>query len=114
MASSSRGRVSRKAVVAGVSLCLVLASILVPVALRLPKLVEAELVLLAWWAVWVSLLTWLLYRGHDIDDDGQVRLGWGWSARVGDWVTYADPGCASIFGEGCAVAVIGVFVMLLI
>lgn len=109
-----RTKVARKALVGVVLGCLVLSAILLPVSLRLPKWVEAEFVLLAWWAVWVGLLTWLLYRGVDVDDDGHVEFGGGRSNWILDVAHYADPGWAGMFDEGCGTTIAVVFVALLL
>ena len=110
MPPQTRPRVSRKVLVGVVCLCLALAATLLPVSLHLQKWVEAELVLFAWWVVWVCLLAWLLYRGHDVDDDGQIRFGGGRTGSCLDLATYVDPGCGALFGEGCAAALVGVLV----
>lgn len=47
----------------------VLAALLVPGALRLPRWIEAELVLAAWWAIVGTTLATLLYRGYRLEDD---------------------------------------------
>ena len=49
--------------------CLVLSAILIPVAARLPRWIEFELVLAGWWIVWAVAITLILHRGCDVIDD---------------------------------------------
>jgi len=50
-------------------LCFAVAGILLPVAAHLPRWVEFELVLGAWWVIWVIGIAALLYRGGHVSDD---------------------------------------------
>jgi hypothetical protein len=96
-----RPKVSRKPIVILVSLCLILSAILIPVAAKLPKLLEAEIVLAAWWLVWVVALTWLLFRGHGVEDDAFWD---GVGDKTGSWKRWFNSsdrsGCSDI-GSGC-------------
>jgi hypothetical protein len=107
-----RGRVSRKPIAVVVALCLALSAVLIPVALRLPKIAEAEIVVGAWWAVWIGVLTFLLFRGDPVDDDADW-IGQG-TDRIKGWWDWAglpwDLGCW--FDEGCATVVLAIFVLL--
>lgn len=104
-----------------VSICLVLAGVLIPVAAKLPKLLEAEIVLAAFWLVWVVALTWLLFRGHKVEDDafwtgvgakGKKSLLNRWDG-CGDVASgCGDLGC--IFDEGCGSIVLAVVAFLLL
>lgn len=49
--------------------CLLLPTFLFPFVLKLPRLVEFEIVVGAWWLVWSVVLTTLLYKGWHISDD---------------------------------------------
>jgi len=53
--------------------CLVLSAVLFPTLLRLPRWIEFELVVAAWWVVWVVALTYLLYTGRGLIDDFRVE-----------------------------------------
>ncbi len=73
------------------TLCLALSAILIPAAAHLPKWVEDEIVMAVWWAVWVGLLTWLLFWGYEVDSDSRVRKRPVWSPSLGwsdslDWL----------------------------
>lgn len=85
---------SRKPLVLGVALSLILAAVVVPISIHLPRWVEFEFVFLAWWVIWVGLLAWLLFRGHSVDDDTDVEP----IARVGQGFGSAADG---IFDFGC-------------
>lgn len=105
-----------------VSICLVLAGVLIPVAAKLPKLVEAEIVLGSFWLVWVIALTWLLFRGHKVEDDafwtglgakGRKSMMDRWNG-CGDIASgCGDPGCL-FFDEGCASILLVIVAFLLI
>jgi hypothetical protein len=50
-------------------LCFVFTALAAPFAMHLPKWLEAEIVLGAWWAVWAIALSVILYRGTRVSDD---------------------------------------------
>lgn len=83
----------------------VLAALLVPSALRQPRWVEVELVLLAWWVIVGTTLTTLLYRGYRMKDDYAHFVPWrASSGGVGGGGLPDLPdlsGCGDA-GEGCA------------
>jgi hypothetical protein len=90
--------------------CFALTAVLIPMLLRLPRWVEYEIVLGVWWAVWVGLLTWLLYTGHRVTDDHRLAGPRSW---MPEWskgaAEAAEPGCswwwwAPVEAEGCAYA----------
>jgi hypothetical protein len=60
--------------------CFVLTAVLIPRALRLPRWVAFEIVLAAWWAIWLGVLTWLLHTGRRVADDHQLREPRNWFA----------------------------------
>jgi hypothetical protein len=61
-------------------ICLLLAVILIPMALRLPRWVEFEIVLGVWWFVWFAVLTCFLYRGLRVGDDYAFHRPRNWSS----------------------------------
>lgn len=76
-------------------------------------MVEAEMVLGAWWLVWVIGLTWLLFRGHHVEDDAEwIGKGKGRWRDWGDWLHFPDLGCA--FDEGCATILLAIVAFLLL
>ena len=71
MQRQPRTTISRKPLALVVSLCLAVSAVLIPVGAHLPRWIEMELVLIAWWVVWVGVLGWLLWRGHVVEDDAE-------------------------------------------
>jgi hypothetical protein len=61
-------RLSGKAAAAWLVVCL-LTAVLIPMALRLPRWLEFEIVLGVWWVVWFGVLTTFLYQGLRVADD---------------------------------------------
>lgn len=93
----------------------VLAALLVPGALRLPRWIEAELVLAAWWAIVGTTLTTLLYRGYRLEDDyahfvtpRPRRSSGSTSPDLGDL-----SGCGDA-GEGCVGAVAAIVLVVVL
>lgn len=100
-----------------------------PAALKLPRWIEFEWVLLAWWAIAAAVLAALLYRGSRLVDDHELVFAWNAPAkgageqlspapttehrssrnRSGEFLDAAgclDPsGCLD--GEGCAGVLVG-------
>lgn len=109
-----RPKVSRKPIVLLVSLCLILSAVLIPVASRLPRLIEAELVLGVWWLIWVIALSALLFRGHKVEDDADW-IGNG-GERTKSWLEWlnipADSGC--LLDEGCFMIFVAIIAFLLL
>jgi hypothetical protein len=116
-------RVSGKVTALVVVASLVAAAVLVPASLRLPRWIEAEMVLGIWWLVLAVTLVVLLYRGFRLKDDlvyfvpwdrpaapdkpgteGPNRRGLGSGGCVGD-------GCSGVDGEGAAVIVVVVIAL---
>ena len=54
--------------------CMVAVALAVPRLLHFQRWLEAEWVVLIWWSLWVTLLTFLLYRGWRISDDHVLAL----------------------------------------
>lgn len=53
--------------------CMLLCAVALPVMLGLPRLLEAELVVLTWWLLWATTLSVLLHRGFRLSDDHVYR-----------------------------------------
>ncbi|MFS8067444.1 MAG: hypothetical protein ACMG6S_13870, partial [Byssovorax sp.] len=117
-------RVSGQATALVVCASLVASAVLLPASLKLPRWIEAELVLALWWVILLGVLSVLLYRGFRIRDDFVYFAPWNrpssppadGKAKV-DGKAKAD-GCGSLSladgcsggldGEGClAVIVVG-------
>jgi hypothetical protein len=91
---------SGKASAACLLACFALTGALVPMAVRLPLWVDFELVLAAWWLIWGTVLSWLLYRGRHVSDDHSMatpRRWFGSDKRTAsaastdlDWLGCAD------------------------
>ncbi|MFO0843469.1 MAG: hypothetical protein U0797_13890 [Gemmataceae bacterium] len=110
---------SGKASAFWLAVCFVLTALLIPMALRLPRWVEAEIVLGVWWAIWFGVLTRMLHVGWRVSDDHALPppRNWfsGWrgfseSSGSGGWAL-AD----GVDDEGClwALAALLAFVLLL-
>jgi hypothetical protein len=89
-----------------------LVALLLPLSLHLPTWVEAEVVLLAWWALLTTTLTTLLYRGWRLKDDLTYATPWSKPGtassgsnrgNLGGLGSIGDLGSA---GEGCAVILV--------
>ena len=71
------------------------------------------MVLGAWWLVWVIGLTWLLFRGHHVEDDAEwMGKGRGRWRDWGDCLNVPDLGCA--VDEGCATILLAIVAFLLL
>jgi hypothetical protein len=105
--------VSRKVLVPVVGLCLLLSGVLIPIGAHLPRWIEAEIVLGAWWLVWTCVLTWLLVSGHAVDDDSGMNFGGGKTQMVLDAFSFPDLGGCAV-DEGCASIFLGLIAALLI
>ena len=82
-------------------ICFAVSAVLIPVAAHLPHWVEFELVLAAWWVVWVIALSWLLVNAHFVSHDaspGKVGMGSGASGCLLPDVVM--DGC--LLGSGCS------------
>jgi hypothetical protein len=71
-------RLSGKASAAWLVVCFGLTAVLIPTVLRLPRWVGFEVVLAVWWAIWLAVLTRLLYTGQRVADDHQMREPRSW------------------------------------
>ena len=121
-------RISGQATALVVGASLVASAVLLPASLKLPRWIEAELVLALWWAILLGVLSVLLYRGFRIRDDFVYFAPWDrpssppadgkakaeGKAKAGN--SGASSGCASLNladgcsggldGEGCLVAIV--------
>lgn len=108
------GPVSGKWSAAILVLCLAVSAVLLPVAAHLPRWVEFELVLGAWWVVWAIAVAWFLYRGCDVADDmaGPSSPSFGGLDLSG----LDNAGCLALDlgGQGCETVVLGLGAVLLV
>ncbi|HEU4536566.1 MAG TPA: hypothetical protein VFS00_20720 [Polyangiaceae bacterium] len=108
-------RVSGKVATLFALVSLGLCAVLFPTVLKLPRWVEAEVVLGAWWAALALVLGVLLYRGIKVADDFRFRLNPFGQRDKGSSSLWSDlPGCVdvgTVDAEGCLV-VLGVAVVL--
>jgi hypothetical protein len=105
--------VSRKVLVPVVGLCLLVSAVLIPVGAHLPRWIEAEIVLVVWWLVWTCALSWLLVKGHAVDDDTRMNFGGDKTDAVMGAFDFGELG-GCWFGEGCTSVVLALFAALLI
>jgi hypothetical protein len=115
-------RLSGKVTALVVGASLAATAVLLPAELKLPRWIEAELVLAAWWVIVAGTLVVLLYRGFRLRDDlvlfmlwdrparseprGKARskgAGFGGMSGWGNGCSGLD-GCSGADGEGCAAA----------
>lgn len=113
-------RVSGTTTALVVGTAFLVSGVLLPTALKLPRWIETELVLTAWWVVLSAVLSFLLYRGYRLADDWVYFSPWdrpasadetkpstptAKSAKSGlDWG--CSDGCSGIDGEGALVALV--------
>jgi hypothetical protein len=100
--------------------CMIIEALAVPRLLQLPRWIEAEWVVLTWWAIWATLLTLLLYRGWHISDDHVLALPrtiWTDNATNSDGSKrdWCNPGCDPTIGcsdgIGCGEALFAALVV---
>lgn len=116
-------RVSASATAGAVAAAFVSTAVLFPVGLRLPRWIEAEVTLVAWWVVLAAVLATLLHRGYRLRDDLIFVAPWerwgkdtpkvaaaggdGSGARgCADTISCSD-GCSGLDGEAAIVLVVG-------
>jgi hypothetical protein len=75
--------VSGKASALVLAACLLLtAGCIIPMAWGLPRWIDFEIVLAAWWVIWAAALARLLYGGHRISDDHVLAEPRNWFRAV--------------------------------
>lgn len=77
-----RLRLSGKWAAFGLVSAFLITAILIPAVLGLPTWIGYEIVLCVWWAIWLAVLTIVLYHGKRVADDHQLApprnwLNWG-------------------------------------
>ncbi len=130
-----RFRLSGKWAAFGLVMAFLGTAILIPAVLKLPSWIDYEIVLLAWWGIWLAVLTTLLYHGKRVADDHQLPpprswLNWakqtpaateagkkkppaanpgtssaGWGGWGGNWGSGDAEGCLYLLGAIVALAV---------
>lgn len=94
VARPRRPRISGKFAAIWLTVGLLMAALLVPMALHLPLWIEAEIVLAIWWGVWLIVLTRLLYSGSLVTDDHR------WSPPR-NWIGTDKASAFDGWGNGC-------------
>jgi hypothetical protein len=92
--------------------CFALTGVLIPVALRLPAWVDAEAVLAVWWALWLGVLTGLLYAGRQVSDDHRLAPPAGAMSPGGWWDWFPEFGFLGL--EGCLLGLVVLLVVALL
>ena len=100
LVSVATPRISGRSTALVVGLALLLSAAALPAALHLPRWVEIEGVLAAWWLVFFATSTWLLYRGFRLRDD--LVYFTRWNKPDGAREPSEDHGPATFDGSGCA------------
>jgi hypothetical protein len=89
-AARSISKASAQRLTIGVLTSLVFTAATVPFAVHLPRWIEVELVVVAWWTIWSIVLGVVAYRGSKVADDHRPGTGgvveilksdtpkWGW------------------------------------
>jgi hypothetical protein len=116
-------RLSGKASAAWLVVCFGLTGVLIPMVLRLSPWIKFEIVLAIWWAVWLAVLTSLLFAGQRVSDDHQLGEPRNWlsffkrpqAGTSSDWWDGFFWGSLFVDGEAClmGVAIIVGFIVLL-
>ncbi len=110
-------RISGSATALVLLACFGASAVLLPATVRLPRWVEAELVLGVWWAIVSVVTTTLLYRGFRLRDDFVYFAPWnrpsapgeakssfrGSSKKSGSWLDGLNPLDGLADAEGCLV-----------
>lgn len=85
---------------------LAVTAILVPVLFGQPTWIEAEIVLAMWWLIWIGVLTYLLYHGHQVSHDHELHKPRSWWPAFKnldfDFLDLSSVGNA----DGCAIALL--------
>lgn len=106
-------KASAKRITLAILAALAFTAAAVPFAVHLPRWVEGEIVVAAWWAIWSTVLAVVAYRGATVDDDhrptGSV-VDLGGIAPKWRWTSLLD---SSPDLEGCVIA-LAVFIVVAI
>lgn len=102
-----RPKVSGKWSALLIGVCFLVSAVLLPTAAHLPHWVELELALGIWWIVWFVLLSWMLFQGHEVEDDAD-RIDFHnpklpWLATALEWAVQGF-GCGA--AAGCEAAIV--------
>jgi hypothetical protein len=107
-------------------LCFAASAVLLPATLRLPRWLEAELVLGLWWLIVMAVTTTLLYRGFRLRDDFVYFAPWDRPSapseasgeklasspkrggKTGSWLDGISPLDGLADAEGCLVLLAGI------
>ena len=106
--------VSGKWTVVWLLCCFLFTGTLIPLVLRLPRWLDFEVVIAAWWVLWAIILTKLLYKGEQVIDDFQRKDARRWFNTQDHDLTGCSgcgygadiEGCAVILGLIAAVALV--------
>ena len=94
---------------------LAVTAVMLPAAARLPRWIETEIVLGAWWMIVAATLTILLYRGFRLRDDFVYFAPWDRpsepaaaapATKDGSSSNLGLDGCSGLDAEGCAAAAV--------
>lgn len=108
-------KVSARATAAVLLGSLAVTAVMLPAAARLPRWIETEIVLGAWWMIVAATLTILLYRGFRLRDDFVYFAPWDRPAepaaaapatKDGSSSNLGLDGCSGLDAEGCAAAAV--------
>ncbi len=100
---------------AAVGAALAVSAVVLPMAFKLPRWVEIEVVLGTWWAVLFVTLSVLLHRGFRLRDDFVFVPFWRRPSGKGGKGSLPDlglgfDGCSGVDGEGCLVALAAIVI----
>jgi hypothetical protein len=71
-------RLSGKATAAWLFVIFLVVVLLIPMAVRLPLWIDFQIVLAAWWLVWLAVLTRMLYMGQRVTADHELGAPRNW------------------------------------
>lgn len=74
VAQTPAARLSGRRVALVLALALLATACAVPLLLHRARWIEAESVLLAWWAIWALVVGLVVYRGHEAADDHELAI----------------------------------------
>jgi hypothetical protein len=89
--------------------CFLVSALAIPLTLRLPQWVEAEIVLAVWWLIWVVVLSSLLYTRSLVGpiEPHQPREPIGYGFYSGNWGSgWGGPGALGVDVPGCLIVLV--------